>query len=224
METILRLVRRLGRSGSPTTDPSPLTDVEVSQLRGMLEEFYPPEQNLGLPSLHHIEDTVKHWAEDDLRPEIDAAKTAASQAKSVADHVVADFEDLVLKDMDYVMREFADAFIKSLKPMVQKLFDLLVNDIPQPQSLYIKIGWVAFEWDDTSALVLESFPLDLADVLTSGSDYDLISLVKQLKPTTVTFDPEVAVPVVDVGLELQLTWDADTFIEKVWGELKPLVA
>ena len=64
----------IGFHSHPTAvkNEAPLTDQELIYVREMIAELYVNNdiRDVDLPSLHHIEDTIKHWVENDITNQI----------------------------------------------------------------------------------------------------------------------------------------------------------
>ena len=216
-----------GPSPAPAPGPQlPLTDDELGQVREMLGEFYPPTSaGLTLPSLHHIEDTVKHWAEDDLKPLIDGVKDQVDKIESDVKGYVEDaVKDDVLPAVGYGVELVLREFIAAVQPTLSKIIKVWGDEVPD--SAQIKFGWLLAIWSDTTALkaaissgeilgALDQFDVDM-------SPHEALNALKLFGPGQIGIDAEVQVPVVDVGVEVQAVWDIDDF-EKIADDLLGLI-
>lgn len=209
--------------------PAPLTGAEIDQVREMLGEFYPPPgtdspaaaRHLALPSLHHIEDTVKHWAEDDLRPLIDAVKKQVDGIESdVQGYVEAAVKDDVLPAVGYGMELVLRQFATEVIPVLADLAKIWAQAVPD--SAQIKLGWLLASWSDTSALKAAVQSGELVATLDQASadmsPTEAWQVIRLLAPDQVGIDAEVQVPVVDVGVGIQALWDLDDF-EQIAGDI-----
>jgi len=204
---------------------APLDAAEIYRVREMLGEFYPAPseeaEDVGLPSLHHIEDTVKHWAEDDLRPLIDAVKKQVDGIESdVQGYVEAAVKDDVLPAVGYGMELVLRQFAAQVIPVLSDLAKIWAQAVPD--SAQIKLGWLLASWSDTSALKAAVQSGELVATLDQASadmsPTEAWQVIRLLAPDQVGIDAEVQVPVVDVGVGVQALWDLDDF-EAIAGDI-----
>jgi len=220
-----------GYSGGGTQPP--LNDTELMLLRAALQELYdyppatdgskPSGDELTLPSLHHIEDTIKHWVEHDFQAEFEAIKNAVTSLGNLKtkigdidtaiDRIDSTVDNEIRSIFNEVLAGAFHTFETALRPFLQAVVQ--AYDQYPPDNCSLRVGYVQVQWDKlpSAAKLLAALDKD---------QLDLVEFLDDLEPDSVGIDAEVDVPLVGestLGLEIQCQWDLPTF-KQVWADVQ----
>jgi len=194
---------------------------------------------------HHIENVVKTWVENDLRPEIDSTiksqvnlavspiKKDVSTIKGEIQPIQNDITSLkgeirpiqagldtleanIASEVEKALKPIFEASIDALKPQLKAVVNLYDKFPPQQSSL--RVGCVELQWNS-------AFSKNLADrlyALVDKSEVDLVTFIDYAEPDMVGIDCELDIPLVgerSLGIEIEAYWDIPTF-KKVWNDIK----
>ena len=238
----------IGFHSHPTAvkNEAPLTDQELIYVRGMIDEFYGADSpNVeGIPSIHHIENVVKTWIENDLTNKIksdfeegltdikntvgaqegvladvkDDVSTIKSEVSTFSDQIAEQVSIEVSKAVEPVVDEIFKTFIAEFKPVVSDFINSFEDVFPNQASL--RVGCFEIQFNDITTTELNSMKV----ALNKASD-DIQSVLDALSgEILVGIDCSADIPVLgekSLGVEIESYWTLDDF-KTWWADNKKL--